>query len=100
MEKRDKNGEGMNHQSGNPLFLFYSYAHEDEALRNALDKHLLPLQYSGLITTRDARHITPGADRSHSIWQYLKEPSWILLLISPDYPSSRAWYTPELPQPP
>ena len=98
MEKRDKNGEGMNQQSGNPLFLFYSYAHEDEALRHELDKHLLPMQHNGLITTRDDHHITPGADRSHTIRQYLKESRVILLLISPDYLVSASCYQTEMPQ--
>lgn len=35
----------MDQQPGRPITPFYSYAHEDEALRNALEKHLSLLQH-------------------------------------------------------
>ncbi len=88
----------MNQQPGDPLLLFYSYAHEDEALRNELDKHLLLLQYNSLIMTRDDHHIPPGADRSYTVGQYLKEARVTLLLISPDYLASASCYQTEMPQ--
>jgi hypothetical protein len=87
----------MKQQPEHPLLLFCSYVPEDEALRNALDKRLLPLQHTGLITIRDYHHILPGADRSHSIGQYLKESAVILLLVSPDYLASASCYQTEMP---
>lgn len=45
-----------------PISLFYAYAHEDEALRGELEKHLRLLQHQGLISTWHDRHIAPGAD--------------------------------------
>src|SRR5215469_10476633 len=88
----------MNQQPGNPLPLFCSYAQEDKTLCNKLYKHLILLEHNNLITMRDDRHITPGADRSHTIGQYLKESAVILLLISPDYLASVSCYKTEMPQ--
>ncbi len=87
----------MNQQPENPLPLFYSYAHEDEALRRELDKQLLPLQHIGLITTKDDHHIAPGANRSHILSQYVQESVVILLLLSPDYLASASCYQTEMP---
>lgn len=35
--------------SSTPVEVFYSYAHEDEAFRNTLEKHLSLLRRQGLI---------------------------------------------------
>ena len=43
-----------------PLELFYSYAHEDEALRLELEKHLIMLRRSGLIVAWHDRRIGAG----------------------------------------
>lgn len=40
--------------------LVFSYSHEDEALRNALEKHLTPLKRMGKIDTWHDRCIIPG----------------------------------------
>ena len=40
--------------------VFYSYAHADETLRNALEKHLKTLQRQGLITQWHDRRIDAG----------------------------------------
>jgi len=50
-----------------PVEVFYSYAHEDEAFRNELEKHLSLLRRQGLITAWHDRHILPGADWAQAI---------------------------------
>ena len=42
--------------------VFYSYAHADESLRNALEKHLKTLQRQGLITQWHDRRIDAGTE--------------------------------------
>ena len=68
--------------------VFYSYAHEDEALRDELDKHLRLLQNRGIITTWYDRQVPSGAVRSEEINRYLSTATLILLLISSDYLAS------------
>jgi high-affinity nickel-transport protein len=54
-----------------PIFisrsLFYVYAHEDEALRSELDKHLSLLQRQGVITAIHDRLIVPGTEWTHTL---------------------------------
>jgi hypothetical protein len=42
--------------------VFFSYAHEDEALRDKLAKHLKLLERQGVITAWHDRDITAGGD--------------------------------------
>ncbi len=44
------------------LTLFYSYAHEDETLRDRLEKHLSILHRQGLISAFHDRQIVAGTD--------------------------------------
>jgi hypothetical protein len=50
--------------SDSGLTLFYSYAHEDEALRDELAKHLSLLRRQGVIKEWYDRQIIPGTDWS------------------------------------
>src|SRR6266487_546589 len=75
-----------------PVEVFYSYAHEDEAFRNELEKHLSLLRRQGLITAWHDRHILPGADWAQAIDQHLERVSVILLLISADFLASDYCY--------
>jgi CheY-like chemotaxis protein len=74
--------------SRTPVTLFYSYAHEDEALRNELQDHLMILERRGVIRSWHDRAIVPGHDWSHEIDQHLRSADVVLLLISKDFIAS------------
>ncbi len=78
--------------SSTPVEVFYSYAHEDEALRNEFEKHLSLLRRQGLIADWHDRHILPGNDWSQAIDEHLERASVILLLISADFLASDYCY--------
>src|SRR5688572_23407392 len=48
--------------AGQPVTLFYSYAHEDEALRDELQGHLKILERRGLLAPWHDRKIVAGQD--------------------------------------
>lgn len=79
-----------------PVTLFYSYAHEDEALCNQLDKHLRPLERQGLITSWHDREIRAGDDWASEIDTHLENAQIILLLISADFLASEYHYGVEM----
>src|SRR5690242_17231226 len=79
-----------------PLELFYSYAHEDERLRKALDKQLSLLKRDGLITNWYDHKITAGKDWESEILKHLDSAQIILLLISPDFMASDYCFSVEL----
>jgi hypothetical protein len=79
-----------------PVTLFYSYAHEDEELRNQLDKHLRLLERQGLITSWHDREIRAGDDWAIEINTYLENAQIILLLISADFLTSDYCYGVEM----
>src|SRR5258708_16352434 len=79
-----------------PVTLFYSYAHEDEALRNQLDKHLRLLERQGLITSWHDREIRAGDDWANEIYTHLENAQLILLLISVDFLASEYCYGVEM----
>src|SRR5579859_6581753 len=78
------------------LTLFYSYSHEDEALRDQLEKHLVQLKRQGLISTWHDRKIPPCGVWAHEIDEHLETASIILLLVSPDFLASRYCYEIEM----
>ena len=75
--------------------IFYSYAEEDDALRNDLDKHLSALRRQGLTSWFDHK-IPPGAERTTEIAKELKAADIILLLISVDFLASPQCYDVEM----
>jgi predicted ATPase len=75
-----------------PVSVFYSYAHEDEPLREQLEKHLSLLRRQGLISDWHDREILPGTEWSREIDEHLETASIILLLISPDFLASDYCY--------
>jgi hypothetical protein len=79
-----------------PVSLFYSYAHEDEELRNQLDKHLRLLERQGLITTWHDREIRAGDNWANEIDFHLESAQIILLLISADFLASEYCYGVEM----
>jgi transposase len=68
--------------SSTPVEVFYSYAHEDEALRTELEKHLSLLRRLGVITGWHDRYIAPGTDWAQAIDKHLESASVILLLLA------------------
>ncbi len=74
------------------LTLFYSYAREDQALRDQLEKHLRQLHRQGLISAWHEREILPGGTWADEIDTHLQTASIILLLASPDFLASDYCY--------
>ena len=72
----------------NPVKLFYSYSHKDEALRDELDAHLKILQRQKVIAPWKDRDIEAGAEWNEEIKRELDEAQIILLLISRDFIAS------------
>lgn len=75
--------------------LFFSYAHEDEELRNALEVHLAMLKRNGLVRAWHDRRITAGSDLDGAISKHLEEADVILLLLSPHFLASDYCYETE-----
>jgi tetratricopeptide (TPR) repeat protein len=84
--------EKMPSPSHIPIEVFYSYAHEDKALRHELEKHLSLLHRQGLISSWHDRQIVPGTDWAKAINEHLETASLILLLISADFLASDYCY--------
>lgn len=79
-----------------PISLFFSYAHEDEALRNELAKHLSIMRRQGVITDWYDRDITAGSEWADAIDDNLNKADIILLLVSPDFIASDYCYDVEM----
>ena len=75
-------------RTGGPIKLFYSYAHEDEALRERLEVHLKLLKRQGIIQDWHDRDISAGSEWAKQISHHLETADIILLLISPDFIAS------------
>lgn len=86
----------MKRQFALPVTVFYSYAYEDEELRNRLERHLSLLEYEGLICHWHDRLIPAGTERAQAIGQALNNASIILLLISSDFLASHQCYEIEM----
>jgi len=80
----------------NPVQIFYSYAHEDEALRDDLDKHFAALRRQGYIESWHDRRIGPGKEWANEISEHLKNADIILLLVSKDLIASDYCYDVEV----
>ncbi|MGK7912289.1 MAG: COR domain-containing protein [Synechococcus sp.] len=78
-----------------PLKLFYSYSHEDEALRDQLETHLKLLQREGHIAPWHDRRITAGDEWKDEIDTNLEQADIVLLLISADFIASDYCYEKE-----
>jgi TIR domain len=72
-----------------PISLFYSYSHEDEALRKKLETHLSSLEAERVIGGWHDRRIEAGTEWDGVISRNLEEAGIILLLVSPDFLASR-----------
>ena len=78
------------------LRLFFSYAHEDESLRDELEKHLAILKHQGIVATWHDRRIRAGQPIHTAIDAQLEQADVILLLVSPDFLASEYCYAKEM----
>ena len=78
------------------LNLFFSYAHEDRALRDELAKHLTLLKRQGFINDWYDQEIYAGANTTQEVGKHLEIAHIIVLLISPDYIASDELYNGQL----
>lgn len=76
--------------------VFFSYSHQDETLRNDLEKHLSALKRSKSVRAWNDRKITPGLEWKHEISGALESADLILLLISADFLASDYCYDKEM----
>src|SRR5579859_3642853 len=74
------------------IHIFYCYAHEDKALRDQLDRHLINLKRQQQITIWSDREISPGTDWEQEVDTHLSMAHLILLLVSPDFIASDYCY--------
>ncbi len=78
------------------LNVFISYAHKDEAFKDALETHLAMLRRSDKIATWTDRAILPGTEWDAEIKQQLERADLILLLISAAFIASEYIWNEEL----
>jgi tetratricopeptide (TPR) repeat protein len=78
--------------SAEPVEVFFSYAHEDERLRDELAKHLSILERNGIIAGWHDRKIVAGDDWEEKLDHHLNTAKVILLLISADFLASNYCY--------
>ncbi len=79
-----------------PVDLVYSYAHEDNALRDELAGHLKIMERRGVIRPWHDRCLTPGEKWDGEIHESLQAADLVLLLISSDFISSDYIWSQEL----
>ncbi|NJN89741.1 MAG: SUMF1/EgtB/PvdO family nonheme iron enzyme [Leptolyngbyaceae cyanobacterium SL_5_14] len=81
----------------NAVKLFFSYAHEDEALRDKLAKHLSSLERRGIISNWHDRKLAAGSEWDNEIKSQLESADIILLLISSNFMASKYCHEVEIP---
>jgi hypothetical protein len=79
-----------------PLEVFYSYAHEDEKLRDEIEKGLSLLRRNGLIVDWHDRRVGAGGKWGDEIDAHVRSAHIILLLISADFLASDYCYGVEM----
>jgi len=76
--------------------VFFSYSHQDEGLRNELEKHLSLLKRQGVIDIWSDHRIGSGEEFGGEIDRHLESADIILLLVSPDFLNSDYCYDIEM----
>ena len=79
-----------------PIKLFFSYSHKDEALRDELAEHLANLRRQEKINVWHDRKIPAGGEWRNEIDGHLNSADLILLLISPAFLDSDFCYQDEM----
>lgn len=75
------------------LEVFFCYAHQNEDMRNQLEKHLSAIQRQGLIIAWHDSKISAGQEWEREANVHLNKAHIILLLISPDFMNSDYCYS-------
>lgn len=75
--------------------VFFSYAHEDERLRDELEVHLAMLKRSGLVNAWHDRRISAGSELDREVSEHLETADVVLLLLSPHFLASDYCYETE-----
>lgn len=83
-------------ETGFKMRLFYSYSHQDESLRNELEKHIVPLKREGLIESWHDREIGAGTNWDEELNKNFEAADVILLLVSADFLASEYCYEKEM----
>jgi len=83
-------------QPQNPIEVFFSYAREDEHLKDKLADQLAVLQRLGVITKWDDQMISPGTEWKAEIQRHLNSAQIILLLVSAKFLASEFCYSVEM----
>ena len=78
------------------LKVFVSYSHADEKLKDAVLKHLKPLERMNLITEWHDRKLLAGDEWGEEINQNLENADIVLILVSIDFINSKYCYDVEL----
>jgi len=81
-----------------PLKVFYSYAHEDEPIRDRIDEHLKLLARQNLIVGWHDRRLLPGTEWHEVIGGMLASADIVLLLISRAFLASKYINEVEIPE--
>ena len=76
--------------------LFFSYSHQDEALRDQLETQLAMLKRQGVIEMWHDRRIGAGQELHTQISDHVENDDIILLLVSPDFLASDYCYDQEM----
>lgn len=76
--------------------IFFSYSHDDEALRDQLEKHLASLRHEGAIDSWHDRRILPGENVDAAIDSRISTSDVILLLVSASFLNSQYCYSIEM----
>jgi hypothetical protein len=79
-----------------PVEIFFSYAHEDEALMDAVRRQLIVFERKGLLIKRYDREIHAGQDWQGQIDDNLRHANIILFFVSPHFIESRYIYDVEM----
>ncbi|MBD2683645.1 MULTISPECIES: TIR domain-containing protein [Nostoc] len=80
----------------NPVKVFFSYSHKDEALRDELANHLIMMKRQGVIEAWHDRQITAGTEWANAIDENLEVADIILLLVSANFLASDYCYDKEM----
>ena len=83
-------------QPTKPIEILFSYAHEDEDLRDRLEKHISTLKRNNRIVCWHDRNIRAGSTWNRAISEHLDTAQIILLLISADFLDSEYCNTVEV----
>ncbi len=76
--------------------VFLSYSHEDEKMKEKLDKHLIMLKRNEKIYSWNDRYLIAGQKLEKSILEQLESSDIIVLLVSPDFLASDYCYEKEM----